>query len=431
MSIGKKTKLNSIVHVIIVVACLLYIFTFQMNYPFEADLFLYIAVGALVLHTFLEGRVSVVLQTLIYGVVAFFSFLGLFYTQMLDEGLREAILFSLFFGIFCLSRSSFDLVNLFTKCVYMVSVLMTVTVIIHSAIPEQFNDLAKQLLRDDCYDQLMWSYNVDNAYAGISAYTANAAFFAAIALGQSFLNLYPSQGKPVIKSKVINLVLVVIGFYAVILCSKRGVFVAVLVGFLILLAAIYRKRSFILRMIGVVALCGVLLVVLYNTNETVADFLDRFIKTRDFYTGRDKIFSIILEGFFNGNVFVGHGTGATYEIYASGAHNIYLQLLYDHGIILSLPFLVLFVVNYYKAKKNRALMSLFVQSVFLVYGLSGNPLYANMFMLIYVFYTLYASYSEEVRNENRNPDLPQRRQLWRGLAGIRFTANRRKAWRKL
>lgn len=431
MNIGKKTKLNSIVHVIAVVACLLYIFTFQMNYPFEADLFLYVAAAALVLHMLLVGRVSMVLQTVLFGLVAFFSFLGLFYTEMLEEGLREAVLFSLFFGIFFLSRSSFDLVKFSIKSVYIVSLLVTITIIVHSAIPEPFNDLAEKILRSDCYDQLMWSYNVDRAYAGISAYTANAAFFAAITIGQSFLNLYPSQGKPIIKNKVINILLVIIGFYGVILCSKRGVFVAVLAGFLVLLIAIYRKRSFVLRMLGIVAVCAVLLVILYNTNESIAAFLDRFIKTDDFYTGRDKIFKMILDGFFDGNVFVGHGTGATYQIYSSGAHNIYLQLLYDHGILFTLPFLALFAVNYYKAKKNRALMSMFVQSVFLVYGLSGNPLYTNMFMLVYVFYTLYASYPQEVRNENRNPDLPQRRQLRRGFAGIRLTANRKKAWHKL
>ena len=431
MKTGKTIKLNKVTHVLIIVACLLYIFTFQMNYPMEAEVFLYITASLLVAQMFLLGRVSIVLQTLLFGLVAFVSFLGLFYSEMLEEGLRESLLFCLFFFVFLLSRGSLNMVKRFVKWVYIISVLVTVTVIIHSLVPEQFNEFAEGILRKDCYDQLMWSYTVDNAYAGVSAYTANAALFAAIAMGQSFLNLYPKYGTPVIKNKLVNILFVIIGVYAVILCSKRGVFLAVIGGVIVLLASIYRKRSFFLRMVGVIAACSLLMIILYKTNETVATFLDRFIKTENFYTGRDEIFRKILDSFFDGNVFVGYGTGATYKIYASGAHNIYLELLYDHGVIFSLPFFALFAVNYYKAAKNKARMSLFVQSVFLIYGFSGNPLYTNMFMLIYVFYTLYASYPEEVRNEGGNLNLPQRRELRRGFAGIRFTANRRKSWNKL
>ena len=55
-----------------------------------------------------------------------------------------------------------------------------------------------------------------------------------------------------------------------------------------------------------------------------------------------------------------------------------------------LEYFAFFLYNYYLAFKNKCPISIFVETLFLVYGLSGNPLYSNMFMMIYIYFVLYA-----------------------------------------
>ena len=131
------------------------------------------------------------------------------------------------------------------------------------------------------------------------------------------------------------------------------------------------------------------MVVLYNTSTYAAAFFNRFI-VEDFTTGRDVIYKDLITDFMKGDIFFGRGTGAAYRLAEDGAHNIYLQILYDHGIIFSVPYYIFLLSNYYLAFKNKCPISIFVQTFFLVYGLSGNPLYSNMFMIIYIYYVLYA-----------------------------------------
>ena len=347
------------------------------------------------------GKIKTVTQTIFFGAVVAVSFFGVLYTDMPAEGSREAILCCLFFCMFLLARANYKLVETFLKWVYFAAIAVTATVIIHSLLPGAFNRIAKMLLRKDCYEQLMWSFEIDSAYAGIAAYTANAAFFAAVVFGQSFLNMYEDKDMRPIKNKTANVILMILSVYAVILNSKRGVFLAIIGAFHILLAALYYNRNYLFRIAGVLLVTVFVLVVLYNSNRAIAAFLDRFIKSDDILSGRDRIYINLWNNFVNGNIFLGKGTGSAYSLAPSGAHNIYIQILHDHGILLSWVFVLFLGYNYYKAFKNKAYNSIFVQGVFLIYGFSGNPLYSNMFMLVYVFYTLYASYSEPVKKQAR------------------------------
>ena len=171
---------------------------------------------------------------------------------------------------------------------------------------------------------------------------------------------------------------------------------------IVLMFYLYRGRNFFSRFLGVAVLASVVLTVLYNTNEFVSTFLNRFVGD-DIMTGRDTIYETLMADFGESNFLIGRGTSATYELAEEGAHNIYIQILYDHGIIFSFPYYILLLYNYYLAFKNNCPLSIFVQTMFLVYGLSGNPLYSNMFMMIYIYHVLYATKMPElVRNTSEH-----------------------------
>lgn len=383
-------KNHRILSACVMVCGLLYIFAYQFRLPFGADVFLYGMAAGLVAMTLLNGKIILTKPVVLFILVAVSSFIGLSYTTMPSEGLKEAVLFTFFSGLFTLSLTNSAFIKSFTKWIYIASVIVVISSILHFLVPVWFNALMSQLLREDVYEQLMWSFTVDNTFAGVAAYTPNTTFSAAIVFGNSFLNIINSDETPIVKSRLVNVLLLVLSMFSIIICSKRGIFVATIIALIVLIFYQYRERNFFLRFLGVAALSAVLLLILYNTNEVVSAFLNRFVGD-DVMTGRDTIYKLLMADFGEGNFLIGRGTAATYKLSEEGAHNIYIQVLYDHGILFSAPYYILLFNNYYLAFKNKCPLSIFVQTMFLVYGLSGNPLYSNMFMMIYIYYVLYAA----------------------------------------
>ena len=76
------------------------------------------------------------------------------------------------------------------------------------------------------------------------------------------------------------------------------------------------------RFLGVAVLASVVLTVLYNTNEFVSTFLNRFVGD-DIMTGRDTIYETLMADFGESNFLIGRGTSATYELAEEGAQDVY------------------------------------------------------------------------------------------------------------
>ena len=403
----KNQNKHRMLSIWIIVCGLLYIFAYQFKLPFKADTFLYGMVVGLVAMTYFMEKIILSNQLVLFILVVISSFIGLSYTTMPSEGLREAILFTFFSVVFWLSLTNSDFIRLFIKWIYIVSIIVVLSSILHFLAPLWFNAIMSQVMREDAYEQLMWSFTIDTTFAGLAAYTSNATFAAAIVFGNSFLNMTNKKETPIIKSKSINIVLLVLSMFSIIICSKRGIFVATIVALIVLMFYLYRGRDFLLKFLGIAVLFFVVLIILYNTNEFVSTFLNRFAGD-DIMTGRDTIYKTLMADFSESNFLIGRGTAATYELAEEGAHNIYIQILFDHGFIFSVPYYILLIYNFYLAFKNKCPLSIFVQTMFLVYGLSGNPLYSNMFMIIYVYHVLYATKMPEiVKNTNKQ----QRKEL--------------------
>ena len=401
MTDASKNNKHLLLSIWIMVCGLLYIFIYQLKIPFKADLFLYGMVLGLAAMTFMEGRIVMNKQFLLFLLVDVSVVSGILYTTMFSQGLREAILFVFFSGLFVLSYTNTSFIKLFVKWIYLISVLLVISVIIQFLFPDSFNMIMQKIMRSDAYEQLIWSYTVDNAFAGLAAYTSNATFSAAIVFGHSFLSLADKKELPVINNKIINIVLLVLSLFSIILCSKRGIFIATIVSVIVLMFCLYKKNAFWLKFLSIATLFALALFILYQTNAFVTDFLDRFM-TDDLLTGRDDIYDALLSDFKESNILIGRGTASTYAIAERGAHNIYLQVLYDHGLIFSIPYYVFLLYNYYRSFKSKCNISVFVQTLFLVYGLSGNPLYSNMFMMIYIYYVLYAARMPLLTRQNKD-----------------------------
>lgn len=402
-----KKKEHPFLALLCVLFNILYIFTFHLKYPFRADLFLYGSLFVLISMTILVCKIHISIQTYLFFFMVVSSYIGVIYTTMRSEGLREAVLFTLFFIFFVLGREHPYLIKLFLKFVYWLSVVAMFTAVFQRLFPIAINYFFSLIVKEGSFEVLMRSYSIDNAYAGILAYTPYTAFFSSIVFGQSILNLLKDKSCKTVNSKLANVILISISLLVIVLSSKRSIFVSIIFALFVTLLVKYRRNNFIVKILFFSSAMLVALIVLYNSNDLFARFLDRFIKNDNFLTGRDTIYSNLWNDFLNGNIFIGRGTGATYKIAETGAHNIYLEILYDHGFLFSIPFYLFLIYNYSKSIKSKCYISIYVQSVFLMYGLAGNPLYSNMLMLVYVFYVLYAILERSEVDERRDSHVSQ------------------------
>src|SRR5699024_8667004 len=112
-------------------------------------------------------------------------------------------------------------------------------------------------------------------------------------------------------------------------------------------------------------------------------------------------FKLMWNGFLERPV-TGWGTFSILnKITINHGHNIYLQILHDHGILGSIPFLAICVINLVKSfyllikfdseKRSILLFSASIQLLFILWGLTGNPLYDLYPFTIYLLSLLILS----------------------------------------
>lgn len=380
---------------LIILFGILYIFAYQFNLPFKADVFLYCMLAMLLIDTFSKGSIIVNNHITLFLLIDLSAIIGLVYTTNNEAGFREAVLFVFFSGFFIMSYRNKQLIMNFAKWIYIASVVVVISSIVHYIIPGIFNDIMQSVLKSHAYEQLMHSFEVDHTFAGISAYTPNTTFSAAIVFGESFLSIINKNDNPIINKRGWNIVLLLLSLFSVIICSKRGIFISIIAATLVMLYYLYRNENFIVKFLGIAMVSVIALIILYFTNDYVAAFLNRFASD-DISSGRDVIYGSLLEDLWKGNIVLGQGTGATYVLAEKGAHNIFLQILYDHGLFFSIPYYAFLIKNYRLAFERKCHISIYIQTVFLVYGIFGNPLYSNMFMIIYIVYVLYTIHMQKV-----------------------------------
>ena len=395
-----------------ILSLLLYVFCYQFAYPFSSTFFLYIAFAGLVVWLFFGQKIYLSTQMLLMGLVTLVSAVGVIYTDNPAKGNREAILTAVTF-VFLIARAQDNtLLGKLKKIVCVCSFVVLFGVMFQYLFSDAVNSLLGNLLRTDCYEHLMWSYTVDGAYAGFSAYTADAAYFVAVLFGFMIFGWLQNPEMP-IWNTVFRLVVGGLSVFAVILTSKRGVAVALLIA-LVMTYMIWKRVSAktMVKMILLIVACAIVLFLVSQQNAIVRVFIERFDSADgDITTGRSEIWKRAIEAFRN--AIFGMGTGSAYTVYDAGLHNIYLQLFYDHGVIGALVYVMFFLYNLVGAIRRREPMSIYVQLLMLVYGMSGNPIYSNSFFIIYVIFsvvtarrvpepTSFAAGKEQLYHESRN-----------------------------
>lgn len=320
--------------------------------------------------------------------------IGLAYSPNTSGGIRFLLQLTLAFGI-CLFMS--DDVGLMTRQLHWVEisgVISVVAIILQILFPIQMLDVCAKTVKASGYEMTreLYSYGY---YSGLSGYNCIGGFHAASTMGIFFIRGVKSK-RPM--KRIGNYLIAVVSLFALIATQKRGVLLAAMIAvFFVLVYYFVPREGFtgILKMLLVFLLCtGIMYGILMST-ETGQTMSRRFSSSDDISSGRFDTYQYILSN-VEGYLLLGHGTGALNVGIGNDAHNIYLQILYDHGLLGSCIYIVFFATPLYKCVKKikrgewseNVLTSLFLQILFLCYGFTGNPLYDFCLFMLYLMAVL-------------------------------------------
>lgn len=231
------------------------------------------------------------------------------------------------------------------------------------------------------------------AIAGLAYEKAYAAFLCNLGLGVLFAKLF-CRG-----FSVCRLIEVLITFGALMMTGKRTLFLIPLMG-IVLFSLVLSRNHRVALTLGVIFVLLVLLAVAYAFIPQIHLIFDRlFVETADPLSGREVFWAYALQmflsspllgmGFLSFNEYV-NAQGFTYYggPWNYQAHNVYLQLLAELGIVGPLVFTLLMItllVGLIRAYRRMSVESksaavycvvtAYWTVLFAIYSLTGNTLY--------------------------------------------------------
>ena len=258
-------------------------------------------------------------------------------------------------------------------------------------------------------DVEMRALTAGGAIAGLAFEKAYAAFICNLGLGVIFAEFVANKSyKYIIQSIVVLLALMMTG--------KRTLFIIPIV-ILLIYVMLFSKNNRFIKLAGVgLGIIG-FVIVAYATIPAASLIIDRMINSDgDILSGRENFWNyamemfyrhpLIGEGFLSFNDYV-FNRGFRYygDRWNYQAHNVYIQLLGETGIIGCALIVILIVLVVIKAismaKENSNFWNVLLVYwivLFGIYSLTGNTLYYPCQMIILVLDILFVSNIKKIKD---------------------------------
>lgn len=257
--------------------------------------------------------------------------------------------------------------------------------------------------------------------AGLTAhYSHNGMYIAVGCLVMSAIFLMKE------KKKWYDFIFTLVFYAGLLLTQKRGPLIAVCIGVVLtFFVAKHESLSSKIRRITLFSMAILATVyILYIAFPELFTILDRFSSSDNLLSNRGYLWAYAIS-LFKSNPLIGTGWGSyshtlnlsinSVGVSNQNAHNIYLQLLAETGVIGFSCFIIPMIYTLIKSIKllqamgaqyrdcTPMFMSVSIQIFFIVYGITGNPLYDKQIFLVYMisiaFYLSYRTiYKSTIRN---------------------------------
>lgn len=343
----------------------------------------------------------------LYAITIVVSFIGLIVGGFNVTGINYFISIVVLILIFSMCKDNTVLLKKLYKMLFAFSAVSVISIYYEFLAPDSFFSISKNLLSTGSYSTLVHVYTRSGAYCGLAGYSSLAAFSCVVLCACTFSGLFGSTKRLTIKRKAFNISGFLAGLFALILTTKRSLFMAMIISGI--LVFVYTKNLSRRAKHSLLILAGISIFVLFyfvRDTESVVSFLQRFQYSSgtDFSSGRSDILEKALS-YLGSNWVLGYGTGMGTAYSNSlgiggGLHNIYIQCLFENGFIGLIVWIALFIKNLrdvfvlrYDQTRPFVMLSMFIQLSFLIYGFFGNPLYDLCIFCIYIISTALPSYS--------------------------------------
>lgn len=310
--------------------------------------------------------------------------------------------------ILCLTLLRFALSNLtswkklFIRYSFIFSLIHVIATIIQLLIPSIIMKFNTYILAAQSY-RVNYSQLIRGKYAGITGQVGTNAFFITIFIAIIFCWCIEVKEK---RKKYIGIGLFFIGVIAILLTGKRGLllFNISTIVLILIIKSIKNKKHvlnvFLLIVVGsVISVGGIYVIQNIST-------ISKYIVDQDVTSGRIDIYASVFEMIKN-SPYIGNGLYSVESIVGIKAHNIYLQLWAELGIIGLVIYCYTIAITLYNSikiyinyteKRFYTLLSIYIQLIFISYGLSGNPLYDYFILGIYIIATALPRSVQRDRN---------------------------------
>lgn len=359
--------------------------------------------------TLYKSKISIKKNTAYFLAFYMFFLVGIIISGLYKKASGNAL--SLFFCI-CLLICQNSRTMKLNKCLIILEIgcfifsLFTILELFNSELILQIN--SKFYSSEVINNHRLWlKYNL---YSGIFPERAPCAFYSSVLIGIAFPHLITSN---LLKEKKYNkfilyIVELIVGFWSILLTAKRGLLLATVMAMLIIYC-INKKRCqkpFLQILISLSLIIIIAFFVFINLSSAQTVIL-RFVDNKDLLSGRENIYASMIE-LYKYSPILGIGTSNVDYLLGIGGHNIYLNVLCENGVFGLFFFLIaIFKTLQSSIKKgcdstidiNTAylyLVGLFLQFYFIIYGMSGNPLYDNYILYLYFFGVIICNMSENI-----------------------------------
>lgn len=284
----------------------------------------------------------------------------------------------------------------FFKCILLFGLVCAIVTYACYFVPEIYTSVILPNAQDVYYNSLVYCFRM-GYQPGIATHYSSNGMYLAMFSGCVF-SMYVSQNKKMNKYILATVFAVV----ALLLTAKRA---HVLFGLAAMLVVYYmrnidKKSTRLFKLLAIVIAALVLFIIIGQFIPAIGGFIERFSEAKesgDILNNRSTLYAYALL-LFRQNPVLGSGWGSFKYLRESvfgeynNAHNVFLQLLAETGIIGTLIFtcmiicmLVVAVQTFHKISINRSLYSkteycssafaVYMQVFFFLYCFTGNPLY--------------------------------------------------------
>lgn len=325
-------------------------------------------------------------------IVSIIFFIYLIFSCLFINSNAEGIKFAIFFVVINIIHIMFREIghekNFLIEMTYWSTLFHSIMVVLQLLFPNIIMKICNVILQEKSL-QIVESLYKNKYYTGITVQAAVSGLFATILIGISLTKILTKD-----KRKYFNIIAIIIGIVALLLSKKRAFLVVTIISSIMIIFIYNRDKKN--RVFKNILICGVIFMIMTIALMVIPEtknLVDRFINNDRLLSGRDVMYEEMFHWYEQNKLF-GIGLGTATEQFGYGGHNIYLQMLAECGSIGFCLFVLyminMFIINIKIVIKNKnknavVLLSVFMQTALIIYGITGNPIYDYTFLTIFLY----------------------------------------------